>query len=60
MKSKAYDDYVKENATRERVLSKHYDGKPPSEIDSELGLLPGESKRIVVNWWKYDTLCSGK
>lgn len=59
MKSKAYESYVKENATRERVLSKHYDGKPPSEIDSELGLLPGDARRIVVNWWKYDTTCSG-
>ena len=60
MKSKAYENYIKDNDTRAQVLSRHYDGKPPSEIDSELGLFPGESKRIVVNWWKYDTLSSGK
>ena len=60
MKSRAYGEYVKDNDTRAQVLSRHYDGKPPSEIDTELGLLPGESKRIVVNWWKCDTLYGGK
>ena len=60
MKSKAYKSYVGGYDLSAKVLSRHYDGKPPSEVDDEFGLLPGESRRIVVDWWKYDTVSSGK
>lgn len=46
--------FLEERPHARKILDLHFNGLAPSQIDAELGLLMGDSKRAILEYWKFD------
>ena len=48
------DDYAEKGTKKRSIIDLHFEGYPPSEIDKELELAPGDAKKTVLDYWRTD------
>lgn len=48
------DDYAEEGTKKRTIIDLHFQGYPPSRIDYELELTPGEARKTVLDYWRMD------
>ena len=48
------DSYLEIHPSKRKILAKHYDGISPSAIDRQLGLVKGEARRAINDYWQND------
>lgn len=48
------DSYLESHPSKRKILMKHYSGVSPSAIDRQLGLVRGEARKTINDYWQYD------
>lgn len=48
------DSYLEMYPNKRVILMKHFSGISPSRIDKQCGLVKGEARMVISEFWSYD------
>ena len=59
-KGSSLDAFLEYFPSRRAILNRHFDGESPSRIDASLGLVRGDARRAITDFWDFDKMRTKK